>query len=145
MEELLQHIIHVANSNSLNITPLQLNLVSYFTLGFLIKNKDTQLVQELYKEEKFIARPNGPSLNSVREKYSLQSGLPILEEGRVSHRLSEVHQLNDVVKRLINRDVFDLVGVSQRQHYWQYNRVYILSRVHVYYDLETLESTFLEG
>lgn len=142
MERLVEHILYIGDKERENITPLQLSLVAYFAFGYLINAGHKEVLEELYLLERFEGRANGPSLPETFKKYNQYNSLPILEEGTEDVELSNIEDFNQAILNLIRQDVFDLVKVSQKHSFWQYNKVYILSGIRVSYDMCSLVQIF---
>lgn len=142
MEELINHILHVAGKNSKTVTHMQLHKVAYFTLGYLIRENHNKKAKDLYSQESFQAWLYGPVLPKVYEKYKKYSSTPILSNGNKSKYLDEAPHVNDIILNLINHDVFDLVNISHDHVFWKKNKQKILNNMRPYYTYEALREEF---
>lgn len=122
MEELVKHILAVASENNKKITQLQLHKISYFSIGYLIRENHEEIAENLYLDEYFEAWKYGPVLIKTYEKYKKYHSTPILDNGEISNRLSSLNNFNDMILHLINTNVFDLVTVSHRNNFWIKNK-----------------------
>src|SRR5699024_5206297 len=122
MEELVKHILAVASKNDKKITQLQLHKISYFTIGYLIREGYDEIAENLYKDEYFEAWRYGPVLKKTYEKYKKYHSTPILDSGEISENLSLINNLNETILRLININVFNLVSISHRNNFWSKNK-----------------------
>lgn len=142
MEELVNHILYVANQNDKKVTHLQLHKVAYFTLGYLIRENHNEKAESLYKEEGFQAWLYGPVLPGIYEKYKKYNSTPILSIGKRSEYLDKASNVNKIILNLIKHDVFDLVNVSHEHEFWKTNRQKILKNIRPYYNFGSLRREF---
>lgn len=122
MQELVDHILYVANQNRKRITHLQLHKVTYFTFGYLIREKYNEMAESLYKNNRFEAWKYGPVIPEIYDEFKMYTSTPIIYNGKKSNRLNDVPNINEVILSLINQDVFDLVNISHRHNFWFRNK-----------------------
>lgn len=142
MEELVNHVLYIASKYDKKLTQLQLQKISYFTIGFMIRNNNLELVENLYQEERFEAWLYGPVLPKFYEEYKKYHSTPILENGEESSNLNEIEGLNNMILKLIDTDVFDLVNVSHNHKFWKENKSKIMNNIRPVYQMNNLTEAF---
>ena len=117
MRELAEHIISVANEKGKSITNLQLQKILYFTLRNSVSRIGKDVAKRTYNEP-FIARRYGPVVKSEYERFYTYGTRPILEDFQQSETYKP---LNDLIDRLLDIDVFEMVHASQTHRFWKDN------------------------
>lgn len=142
MKELVNHILYVAKSNNKKITHLQLQKITYFIFGYLIREGHELITEQLYADEQFQAWLYGPVIPSIYEEFKKYKSMPILHEGQRFNDIDSLSTVNEVILNLINHDVFDLVNVSHKHQFWKDNETLILNNKKPTYPYDVLRGEF---
>lgn len=142
MNELIDHILYIAQNNKKKITHLQLHKIAYFAFGYLIQNNYDDIAKSLYETEQFEAWLYGPVLPNVYEKFKSFNNLPILDNGKKSKCISKIPSMNKIISNLMSHDPFDLVYVSHKHYFWKHNKEKILNNHKPIYTYKVLKEEF---
>ena len=120
MRKLADHIIAVAQENSLPITNLQLQKVMYFVIKFAKQENliDLDQLNEIY-DEKFQVWAYGPVIKKEYARFKKFASEPIVGDFQVS---KEYRVFDDFIVELLNVSVFTLVDLSHRVPFWAKNK-----------------------
>lgn len=142
MKELVDHILYIANSNNKKITNLQIHKITYFALGYLIRENHNDLASKLYQKEVFQAWTYGPVLPETYERFKIYKNMPILDNGQKSEVISSLNSVDTIILNLIHHDVFDLVNVSHKHKFWNNNKDKVMNNEKPIYSYEVLMGEF---
>ena len=120
MRKLADHIIAVAQKNSLPITNLQLQKVMYFVIKIAKQENliDLDQLNEIY-DEKFQVWAYGPVIKKEYARFKKFASEPIVGDFQVS---KEYRVFDDFIVELLNVSVFTLVDLSHRVPFWANNK-----------------------
>ena len=115
MRKLADHIIAVAQKNSLPITNLQLQKVMYFVIKIAKQENliDLDQLNEIY-DEKFQVWAYGPVIKEYA-RFKKFASEPIVGDFQASE---EYRVFDDFIVELLNVSVFTLVDLSHRVPFW---------------------------
>src|SRR5699024_12426834 len=97
-------------------------IVTFCVFRYLIREKYNEMVESLYKKNRFEAWEYGPVIPEIYDEFKMYTSTPIIYNGKKSNRLNDVPNINEVILSLINQDVFDLVNISHRHNFWFRNK-----------------------
>lgn len=121
MWNLVNHILAVANTNSMNITNLQLQKILYFSFKNLIRDNlvEQNKLENMYKEAgPFLVWRYGPVNENIYNEFSKYGSTPILERGKIDEQFND---LNPNIISMLERNPFDLVEESHQSSIWKNN------------------------
>lgn len=120
MRKLADHIIAVAQKNSLPITNLQLQKVMYFVIKIAKQENliDLDQLNEIY-DEKFQVWAYGPVIKKEYARFKKFASEPIVGDFQASE---EYRVFDDFIVELLNVSVFTLVDLSHRVPFWANNK-----------------------
>ena len=120
MRKLADHIIAVAQKNSLPITNLQLQKVMYFVIKIAKQEHliDLDQLNEIY-DEKFQVWAYGPVIKKEYARFKKFASEPIVGDFQASE---EYRVFDDFIVELLNVSVFTLVDLSHRVPFWANNK-----------------------
>lgn len=120
MRKLADHIIAVAQKNSLPITNLQLQKVMYFIIKIAKQENliDLDQLNEIY-DEKFQVWAYGPVIKKEYARFKKFASEPIVGDFQASE---EYRVFDDFIVELLNVSVFTLVDLSHRVPFWANNK-----------------------
>ena len=120
MRKLADHIIAVAQENSLPITNLQLQKVMYFVIKIAKQENliDLDQLNEIY-DEKFQVWAYGPVIKKEYARFKKFASEPIVGDFQASE---EYRVFDDFIVELLNVSVFTLVDLSHRVPFWANNK-----------------------
>ncbi|HIW72326.1 MAG TPA: DUF4065 domain-containing protein [Candidatus Levilactobacillus faecigallinarum] len=119
MNELSQHILAVGSESKLAVTNLALQKVMYFSIRKYLKEHDPdEFIEEVY-DTPFQTWQYGPVVPEIYFKFSVFGSMPIANLGKYKNQYAV---FDDEIKKLLQENVFDLVGRSHQQSFWQKNR-----------------------
>ena len=120
MRKLADHIIAVAQKNSLPITNLQLQKVMYFVIKIAKQENliDLDQLNEIY-DEKFQVWAYGPVIKKEYARFKKFASEPIVGDFQASE---EYRVFDDFIVELLNVSVFTLVDLSHRVSFWAKNK-----------------------
>ena len=120
MRKLADHIIAVAQKNSLPITNLQLQKVMYFVIKIAKQENliDLDQLNEIY-DEKFQVWAYGPVIKKESARFKKCASEPIVGDFQASE---EYRVFDDFIVELLNVSVFTLVDLSHRVPFWANNK-----------------------
>ena len=120
MRKLADHIIAVAQKNSLQITNLQLQKVMYFVIKIAKQENliDLDQLNEIY-DEKFQVWAYGPVIKKEYARFKKFASEPIVGDFQASE---EYRVFDDFIVELLNVSVFTLVDLSHRVPFWANNK-----------------------
>lgn len=123
MRELAKHILHIAHESDNPITNLQLQKIMYFTLGYMIKeNISVDIAKQLFESSKMEAWLYGPVVPEIYNDYKEFKSSPISDKGELSSNLNEYSEITNVILHMFNLNPFDLVELSHKHRFWEYNQ-----------------------
>ncbi|KPG91690.1 Panacea domain-containing protein [Staphylococcus hominis] len=141
MWNLTNHILAVADTNSMNITNLQLQKILYFSFKNLINNDfmTQNELEKMYKEAgPFLVWRYGPVNENIYNKFSKYGSTPILERGQTD---KQFNNLNQSIIDMLKQNPFDLVEKSHQSSIWKNNENKIkYGRSNIPYQFEDLIS-----
>ncbi|UXU54523.1 hypothetical protein MUA11_09435 [Staphylococcus agnetis] len=121
MWNLVNHILAVADNESMNITNLQLQKILYFSFKNLIRDDVMQQneLRDMYEESgPFLVWRYGPVNEEIYSKFCKYGSTPILERGEIN---TQFNGLNQNIIRMLEQNPFDLVEESHQSPIWQAN------------------------
>lgn len=130
MRELANHILAVANRSGLPVTPLQVQKVMFFALGFHTRHKGVdKLAVETY-DIPFEKWKYGPVVESLYYTYNKFRDDDITEEIEGVYN-AEYSEWDANIVKLLQFNIFNLVKVSHDLPSWANFEEDILSRSYV--------------
>lgn len=142
MRELADHILAVAHSNELPVTNLQVQKIMFFALGMHIRINGgiDQLAEDTY-DISFEKWQYGPVVESIYYNLSHYKDREITLPGVYSEEYSG---WDEIIKRLLQVNVFDLVKVSHKFPSWKDYEDDIVNRRYVEsYTIEEIARDFM--
>lgn len=130
MKDFAQHVIYVANKNSIGITHLQLHKIMYFSIkDFLTEQpKKTDLVKSFYTDP-FETWDYGPVVPIIFDIYHYYGNMIILDKGKYK---SFFKNFDKYIKLNLKENIFNLIEKSQKQKIWKNHKRQILNHEHIY-------------
>lgn len=143
MNELSNHIISIAKSSNLPITNLQVQKVMFFTLGMHIRQRGhIDELTALTYDIPFEKWQYGPVIESIYYRLNHFKDKPITLDGIYSQ---EYRQWDNMIQRLLQINVFDLVKISHDLPSWANYENAIINREFVEsYSLDEIAEDFIE-
>ncbi|MCL1695152.1 Panacea domain-containing protein [Lysinibacillus sp. BPa_S21] len=143
MRHLADHIIAVANENNLPVTNLQVQKIMFFALGFHIRR--TGYIDELAEttyDVPFEKWRYGPVVESIYYRLNHMKDKDVTEQIAGTYH-EEYRAWDQLIKGLINIDVFELVKLSHDLRSWADYEEDILAKNYVAsYSIEEIAKDF---
>lgn len=143
MRKFAEHIVSVAHNNGKDISNLMLQKVMFFSIGLYIRERKCldELIENMY-DVPFEKWKYGPVVESVYYEYNQFGRESIEGSGAESNEMFE--DFNEIITRLLEKDVFQLVNLSHRLPSWANFEEEILNREFVEpYSLEEILKDFV--
>lgn len=137
MQKLADHIIAITNKNNLLITNLQLQVVLYLTLKYII-NKNLLNQKELLDlyDAPFQVWRYGATNKIIYEKYKKYFSDVIIEDSKEYKRFDP---LNDYIIALLQKDYLKLLDKTKENPFWQKHQNEIVGwRSNINYSLQDI-------
>lgn len=120
MRNLANHILYRANIKDNPITNLQLQKISYFTLGYLINTDREDLAKKEFEKSDLQAWLYGPVVPELYEKYKAYKSTPIQDTGEEQEQFNQ-EDINNMIDKLLSVNPFTLVDMSHTHRGWKDN------------------------
>lgn len=145
MGRISDHILHVANDRETPITNLQLQKITYFVMGYMIRhNLNSSIVKEDLTNSQLEAWLYGPVFPELYDEFKRFGSFPIDYDGEKDSDLNELPGLNNIIGNLIDKPPFELVENSHKRKFWKTNRDKIAhGMTNPVYDFEHLSKDFV--
>lgn len=133
IQKLAKHILCIAHSENKSITNLKLQKVMYLTIKNSKNVCSKAFLKEVY-DEPFTVWRYGPTIKTVYDEYKIFVVSPIRYIGEY---YEEYKVFDEVIKELLEVDVWTLIKQLQEEDKWQENKHKIsLSVTDIVYTLE---------
>lgn len=123
MGRISDHVLYVAKDRDTPITNLQLQKITYFVMGYIVKNNlNEEIVKKDLSNSKLEAWLYGPVFPEIYNEFKNHGSFPIDSAGKKDIELDELNNVNEIVGNLIDKPPFELVENSHKRKFWKENK-----------------------